>query len=156
MKNRTKKIVYPLIALFVLGSMLILFSTGTILGPDRRWHTSEKVVAQDNWILVEGGAWIANAKIVNDLRQKAIQYIITESEIQGVPIIDLSKYSFQYQGRQKNNKFYIFVNAFCESPSGWPMEKEMYRILDGGRCYFQFKYDNRLKKFHSLIINGEA
>ncbi len=116
----------------------------------------QPAVAQDNWVLVEGRSWTPDIETIQELKTNYIQFIKNESIAQGNPIDDPSSYSFQYQGRTLKGHLYIFINAFCESPQDWPVEEEMYFVLDGGKCYFQLKYDKRQNKFYGLVINGEA
>ncbi len=117
---------------------------------------SQPTGAQDNWVLVEGGSWTPDIEIIQKLKTNYIQFIKNESIALGYPIVDPSSYFYQYQGRAQKEHLYIFINAFCSSPKDYPVEKGMYFVLDGGKCYFQMKYDKRQKKFYDLVINGEA
>jgi hypothetical protein len=39
---------------------------------------------------------------------------------------------------------------------GWDRKKEFAKVLDGGACYFQFKFDPHTGEFFGLQVNGEA
>ena len=67
----------------------------------------------------------------------------------------LDEYDRQYIGIVLNGNQIIFANYFCESlETDW--RKDFVFVLDGGDCFFQFKYDVNSAEFFDLQVNGEA
>ncbi len=117
---------------------------------------SSTAIAQEKWILVEGGNWTPEKELISSIESKIKNYIINESNKQENPISNLENYWFQYQGSKENGNQYVFINAFCEYPEDINLRKNMYMVLDGGNCYFTIKYHKDKKVFYQLFINGEA
>ena|GEM_PF-797195 len=67
----------------------------------------------------------------------------------------LDEYNRQYMGLIWEGKKIIYANYFCDSTQiDW--RKDFVFVLDGGDCYFQFKYDTDSKEFFDLQVNGNA
>ena len=67
----------------------------------------------------------------------------------------LDEYNRQYIGIILDGKKIIYANYFCDS-SGMDWRKDFVFVLDGGDCYFQFKYDPNSGEFFDLQVNGVA
>ena len=117
---------------------------------------SAPAIAQNKWILVQGGTWVPSMELLSDLKVQLQPYVMNESKNQRNPITDFHDYSYQLQGQEENGNEFIFINAFCETPKEWSLDKEMLIVFDGGKCYFTLKYDKNKRVFYQLIINGEA
>jgi len=74
---------------------------------------------------------------------------------EGAPVWErLDKYNRQYVGMILDGKKIIYANYFCESVETW--RKDFVFVLDGGDCFFQFKYDVDSAQFFDLQVNGVA
>ncbi len=70
------------------------------------------------------------------------------------PLHDWADYTFQYQGRGTFLGYsYVYVNAFC-SHTGTTLQTEWVHVMDGGACFFQFRYDPTSKHIYDLTVNG--
>ena len=70
-------------------------------------------------------------------------------------IIDLTKYKRQIIAvtNDKGEKE-VWVNCFCNDANYW--KKEIVQVMDGGKCFFNFKINLTTKKYFDLRVNGEA
>lgn len=70
-------------------------------------------------------------------------------------VLHLKSYKIQYVGYLKNNKKFIFGNAFCHT---WNLDwtKQLIQPCDGGSCYWHFVYDVEQGKIISFDVNGVA
>ena len=67
----------------------------------------------------------------------------------------LDEYSRQYIGLLLDGKKIIYANYFCDSVEmDWT--KDFIFVLDGGDCFFQFKYKVDSAEFFDLQVNGNA
>ena len=67
----------------------------------------------------------------------------------------LNEYNRQYIGIILGEKKIIYANYFCDSiEMDW--RKDFVFVLDGGDCFFQFKYDVDTSEFFDLQVNGVA
>lgn len=67
----------------------------------------------------------------------------------------LNEYNRQYIGIILDGKQIIYANYFCDSvESDW--KKDFVFVMDGGECFFQFKYEVESAEFFDLQVNGEA
>lgn len=71
-------------------------------------------------------------------------------------IADPDRYFLQYLPIVHQGKKQIFVNAFCDTPTGDEWRHHLHVVIDGGECYWQAYYDPVTGKFSNLIINGRA
>ena len=67
----------------------------------------------------------------------------------------LDEYNSQYIGIILEGRKIIYANYFCNS-MGTDWKKDFLLVMDGGDCYFQFKYDPASREFFDLQVNGEA
>ena len=67
----------------------------------------------------------------------------------------LTKYNRQYIGLIMDGRQIIYANYFCNN-IGTDWKSHFVFVLDGGECYFQFKYDIGSGDFFDLQVNGEA
>lgn len=75
---------------------------------------------------------------------------------EGAPVWErLDGYNRQYVGIILDDRKIVYANFFCDSV-GTDWRKDFVFVLDGGDCYFQFKYDPVSKEFFDLQVNGEA
>ncbi|HKU52107.1 MAG TPA: hypothetical protein VJQ25_06555 [Nitrospira sp.] len=75
---------------------------------------------------------------------------------QPLPIWErLDEYNRQYIGILLDNKKVIYANYFCDS-SQIDWRKDFVFVMDGGDCFFQFKYDVDSAEFFDLQVNGNA
>ena len=74
----------------------------------------------------------------------------------GTPVWEsLDDYNRQYIGMVLDGKKIIYANYFCDSiETDW--RKDFVFIMDGGDCFFQFKYDVDSAEFFDLQVNGVA
>jgi hypothetical protein len=66
----------------------------------------------------------------------------------------LDEYNRQYIGMILDGKRIIYANYFCDSVQDW--RKDFVFVMDGGDCFFQFKYDTDSAEFLDLQVNGNA
>lgn len=64
----------------------------------------------------------------------------------------LDEYNRQYIGIILDGKRIIYANYFCDS-TDMDWRKDFVFVMDGGDCFFQFKYDT---EFYDLQVNGNA
>lgn len=67
----------------------------------------------------------------------------------------LDGYNRQYIGLTVDGRKFIYANFFCDDAAkDW--RKDFVLVMDGGSCFFQFKYDPRKGEFFDLRVNGSA
>lgn len=73
-----------------------------------------------------------------------------------IPVWDrLEEYNRQYIGIHLDDKQVIYANYFCDSAQlDW--RNDFVLVMDGGDCFFQFKYDVDSAEFFDLQVNGSA
>lgn len=85
------------------------------------------------------------------LRENQSSFYIT-----GSPVWErLNEYNRQYVGLVLEGKKVIYANYFCNA-TGLDWKKEFVMVLDGGACYFQFKFNTDSGEYFGLQVNGEA
>jgi hypothetical protein len=74
----------------------------------------------------------------------------------GTPVWErLDEYNRQYIGIILDGKKIIYANYFCDNvETDW--RKDFVFVMDGGDCFFQFKYDVDSAEFFDLQVNGVA
>lgn len=74
----------------------------------------------------------------------------------GIPAWErLEEYNRQYIGIVLDGSQIIYANYFCDSVDmDW--RKDFGFVMDGGDCFFQFKYDADSAEFFDLQVNGNA
>ena len=108
-----------------------------------------------SWFPMAGGTWSPDQVAVAQLRSTLQPYVLAQATQQHRQLQPWSTYSFQYQGRGSEDGKFIFVNAFCSPPDAYSA-KQFVRVLDGGTCYFEVKYNPKTKTFYDLGFNGVA
>ncbi len=105
----------------------------------------------DYWTPTESDVLAIENQVVSFLQENSDAFRLQES-----PVWErLNKYNRQYLGIILGEKKIIYANFFCNSfESNW--HKEFVFVLDGGSCFFQFKYDVNTGEFFDLQVNGEA
>lgn len=67
----------------------------------------------------------------------------------------LGEYNRQYIGVVQDGRKIVYANYFCNSmETDW--KRDFVLVMDGGACYFQFKYDVESAEFFELQVNGES
>ncbi len=66
----------------------------------------------------------------------------------------LNEYNRQYIGVVLDDRKILYANFFCSDDPDW--KENFVLVMDGGACYFQFKFDPNTGKFFQLQVNGEA
>jgi hypothetical protein len=67
----------------------------------------------------------------------------------------LDEYNRQYIGVMLDDRQIIYANFFCDSvETDW--RTDFVLVMDGGDCFFQFKYDVEAAQFFDLQVNGNA
>ena len=65
------------------------------------------------------------------------------------------QYMRQYLGIVENGEEIIYANFFCTVDElDW--QNEYVFVMDGGDCFFQFKYNPQSSGFFDLSVNGES
>jgi hypothetical protein len=141
--------VLPELAPNIQGELWVIFSAeraryqgiGTFVGNSQtaeHWTPSESdILALENGL----GAFLENNP---------------DRFSEGTPVWErLDEYNRQYIGIILDGKKIIYANFFCES-TGRDWITEFIFVLDGGDCYFQFKYDVDSGEFFDLQVNGVA
>lgn len=76
--------------------------------------------------------------------------------VTGAPIWErLDEYKHQYIGVVLEGERVVYANYFCDA-TGLDWKKEFVMVLDGGACYFQFKFNTDSDEYFGLQVNGEA
>lgn len=103
--------------------------------------------------------WQPSEKDVRALEEKLPAYLRENSGLfhtADAPVWEKTDdYNRQYIGMVLDETRIIYANFFCNS-MGMDWKKEFVFVLDGGACYFQFKYDAGSGRFFDLMVNGEA
>lgn len=66
----------------------------------------------------------------------------------------LNEYNRQYIGVVWDGRKILYGNFFCSDEPDW--KENFVLVMDGGACYFQFKFDPNTGEFFQLQVNGEA
>ena len=115
-----------------------------------------------DWFLKPGQTaeyWTPTEKDVLALENGLVSFLQENPDrfySQGTPVRErLDDYNRQYIGMILDGKRIVYANYFCDSfETDWT--KEFIFVLDGGDCYFQFKYDADSGGFFDLQVNGNG
>ncbi|MHC1744833.1 MAG: hypothetical protein AB9873_17640 [Syntrophobacteraceae bacterium] len=108
------------------------------------------------WYFPKDGSWQPSDEVVREVEINIEAHVRKMAKQKGRELRLWPEYSFQLQGREKNGKKYIYVNALCNSRDTYLLERSLIIVMDGGNCFFNIKYDPVNKVFYDLFINGEA
>lgn len=98
----------------------------------------------------------ADIHAVEDGLPAYLQENLSAFQNTSVPIWEqLDEYKRQYIGVVFEGNKVVYANYFCDE-TGLDWKKEFVMVLDGGACYFQFKFDPNTGEFFGLQVNGEA
>lgn len=155
-------LLFPLILQFVIAC-----SSSPESIQDERWviFTAEQAREQGigGWFVANGQTaeyWTPAENEVLTLEKGLGTYLQNNPDDrfgnQEAPIWErLDQYNRQYIGIMLDGKQIIYANYFCHSlETDW--RKNFVFVLNGGDCFFQFKYDVNSAEFFDLLINGEA
>lgn len=102
--------------------------------------------------------WTPSENDVEALENGLVPYLQSnpESFNGGTPVWEqLEEYNRQYIGMILDGKKIVYANYFCDSvETDW--RKDFVFVMDGGDCFFQFKYDVDSAEFFDLQVNGVA
>lgn len=103
------------------------------------------------WTPTEENVLAVEKELASYLQENPDQFYET-----GTPVWEkLDEYNRQYIGIILDGKQIIYANYFCDSvETNW--RKDFVFVMDGGDCFFQFKYDVETAEFFDLQINGVA
>jgi hypothetical protein len=129
-----------------------------------RWVIFPEALAKEQgiatWFLNSGQTaeyWTPSEKDVLALEEGLVSYLQNNSDrFYETPVWEkLDDYNRQYIGVILDGKRIVYANFFC-SNTGRNWRKEFIFVLDGGECFFQFKYDPNSGEFFDLQVNGVA
>ena len=112
-------------------------------------------LAAGSWIAVPGEAWKPAEQTFEGIQSGLKQFVQKSAADQNKKLNEWSKYSFQFQGQEKDGRKFIYINAYCIDPPEY-VEKRFVLVLDGGPCFFNVKYDPESHIFFELQFHGEA
>lgn len=112
-------------------------------------------IAVGSWLAVPGGAWQPTRDEVAEARYQLEPYVWQQASQQGERLPDWGRYTFQYQGQERDGRKILLVNAFCSEPPA-SAATEMVFVFDGGPCYFTADWDPVGKRFIGIRFNGIA
>jgi hypothetical protein len=103
--------------------------------------------------------WTPSEEAVLAIEGELVAFLQENSDrfySQGIPVWErLDDYNRQYLGIILDGKRLVYANCFCDS-TGRDWKKDFVMVLDGGDCFFQFKYDVDSGEFFDLQVNGNA
>jgi hypothetical protein len=113
------------------------------------------------WLVANGQTpeyWTPSENDVLALEDELSAYLQNNPDrfYEGTPVWKrLDEYDRQYIGMMLDGKKIIYANYFCDSiETDW--RKDFVFVMDGGDCFFQFKYDVDSAEFFDLQVNGVA
>lgn len=120
-------------------------------------HAEESGVG--DWFLPGGETakyWTPTEEDVIRLEEGLAAFLQDHADLFNSPVSErLGEYYRQYLGFVLEDQNIIYANFFCNAyEMDWA--NEFVFVLDGGECYFQFKYDPGSGTFFDLLVNGEA
>lgn len=159
-------------SVFAIISMMFVLQLTAACSP------SEQVIEGEHWVIFSAerakelrvGEWlVGNGKSIEywtpteqnvlDLEKELPVFLQENSDhfyLQDKPVWEkLDEYDRQYIGLILDGKNIVYANYFCNN-TGTDWKKDLVFVMDGGACYFQFKYDADSGKFLDLQVNGEA
>jgi hypothetical protein len=114
-----------------------------------------------DWLVTNGQSleyWTPSESDVEALENELVTYLQNNpaSFYGETPVWErLNEYNRQYIGMILDGKKIIYANFFCDSiETDW--RKDFVFVMDGGDCFFQFKYDADSGEFFDLQVNGVA
>ena len=114
-----------------------------------------------DWLVTNGQTpeyWTPSENDVVALEDGLSAYLQNNPDrfYEGTPVWErLDDYNRQYIGMVLDGKKIIYANYFCDSiETDW--RKGFVFVMDGGNCFFQFKYDVNSGEFFDLQVNGVA
>jgi hypothetical protein len=113
------------------------------------------------WLMANGQVaeyWTPSEDEVLALESRLSSYLQNNPDrfYENTPVWErLDKYNRQYIGVVLDQKRIIYANYFCD-PIETDWRKDFVFVLDGGDCFFQFKYDADSGEFFDLQVNGVA
>jgi hypothetical protein len=114
------------------------------------------LAAESTWTRIEGGSWQPSDQIMSKIKANLETHMKSKESVFRTSLKKWDTYRFQYQGQEKNNRRFVYINAFCDFDKDKNLSKVFIFVLDGGSCYFQVKYDPIADIFFDISINGEA
>lgn len=130
---------------------------------DKRWVIFPAEQAKDQgigeWLMANGQSakyWTPSEKDILALEHGLGGYLQKNPDrfYEGTPVWDrLDAYNRQYIGIILDGKQIIYANYFCDS-ADMDWRKNFVFVMDGGDCFFQFKYDVDSAEFFDLQVNG--
>ena len=123
-------------------------------------HSEELGVGE--WLVASGEPieyWTPSEQDVLSLENELTVFLQQNADLfvlQDIPVWErLDEYNRQYVGLILDGQNIVYANYFCRS-IGTEWKQDFVFVLDGGACYFQFKYDADSGEFFDLQVNGEA
>ena len=113
------------------------------------------VLAVGSWTAIPGGTWQPTNPTISEIRAHLKEYVQEKATEQQKSLPAWSRYSFQFQGQEKEGHRFVFINAYCIAPPKYA-KKTFVLVDDGGPCFFNIKYDPASRGFFELEFNGEA
>ena len=161
-----KSILYVLLSTFLVSQFVSGCAPAANNVEDENWVIFSADYAKENrfgpgftpdsttleyWTPPEADVRALEDGLPSFLQSNSDQFFVTQSP----PWERLSEYKRQYMGLVLDGKQVIYANYFCHTfNEEW--KKEFVLVLDGGACYFQFKYNPRSGEYFDLQVNGEA
>ncbi len=113
-----------------------------------------------DWVTTSGHTadyWTPTQENVFAIEEGAAVFLQENADrfyAQGTPVWErLDEYNRQYVGLVLDEKRIVYANFFCDSfETDW--RTEFVFVLDGGDCFFRFKYDVDSDTFFDLQVNG--
>lgn len=155
---------------FIPFILLLLFQLTTACSSQNRqgenWTIFSESQAREtgiaDWFAQNGestGYWTPTEKDVLVVENEVGFFLQENSDafrLQESPVWErLDEYNRQYLGIILGEKKIIYANFFC-SQIDFDWRKDFVFVMDGGSCFFQFKYDVDTGEFFDLQVNGEA
>jgi len=157
---------------FILLSLLFQFSAACSFSEEspqgEKWVVFTKSQAEDfgipGWFLSSDQTndveyWTPTGKDVLALENGLAPYLQENSKrfySEGIPVWDrLDDYNRQYIGIIIDGRQSMYANYFCDD-GGPDWRTRFVIVMDGGDCFFQFKYDTASGEFFDLQVNGSA
>ena len=102
--------------------------------------------------------WTPSENDILTLENGLISYLQSNPDrfYEATPVWErLDEYNRQYVGIILDGKKIVYANYFCNRVEiDW--RKDFVFVMDGGDCFFQFKYDVEAAEFFDLQVNGMA
>ncbi len=112
-------------------------------------------LAAGSWTAVPGGAWKPAEQTLEAIHSGLKPFVQKSAADQNKILAEWSKYTFQFQGQEKDGRKFVHINAYCIAPPEYA-EKRFVIVLDGGTCFFNVKFDPATHMYFELQFHGEA